>query len=167
MIYITLNLSITGIFKTAHHLLNNSNNGNIIRRHVNSFLQPRNVMYSYNCGSQVRHHHESVVAQLCPTLWDPMDCTLPGSSVHRIFQARILEWVAISFSRGSFGPRDRTQVSRIASRFFTIWATRESLKTLVMCQLMPCQLILSCPTEMPSLIFKSQCIYQIHHIPCI
>ena len=102
MIYITLNLSITGIFKTAHHLLNNSNNGNIIRRHVNSFLQPRNVMYSYNCGSQVRHHHESVVAQLCPTLWDPMDCCPPGSSVHGIFQARILEWVAMPSSRGIF-----------------------------------------------------------------
>ena len=46
-------------------------------------------MYSCNCGSQVRHHHESVVAQLCPTLCDPMDCSPPGSSVHRIFQARV------------------------------------------------------------------------------
>ena len=45
---------------------------------------------------------ESEVAQLCPTLCDPMDCSLPGSSVHGIFQARILEWVAISFSRGIF-----------------------------------------------------------------
>ena len=45
---------------------------------------------------------ESEVAQLCPTLYDPMDCSLPGSSVHGIFQARVLEWVAISFSRGSF-----------------------------------------------------------------
>ena len=43
----------------------------------------------------------SKVAQLCLTLWDPMDCSLPGSSVHGIFQARVLEWVAISFSRGS------------------------------------------------------------------
>ena len=41
---------------------------------------------------------ESEVAQLCPTLWDPMDCSLPGSSLHGIFQARTLEWVAISFS---------------------------------------------------------------------
>ena len=54
---------------------------------------------------------ESQVAQLCPTLCDPMDCSLPGSSVHGIFQARIMEWVAISFSRGSSQPRDRTQVS--------------------------------------------------------
>ena len=63
---------------------------------------------------------ESEVAQSCPTLWDPMDYSLPGSSVHGILQARILEWVAISFSRGSFQPRDRTQVSCIARRRFTI-----------------------------------------------
>ena len=70
---------------------------------------------------------ESVsVIQLCPTLCRPMDCSLPGSSVHRIFQARILEWVAISSSKGSFQPRDQTQVSCIAGRFFTNWATRET-----------------------------------------
>ena len=51
-----------------------------------------------------------------------MDCNLPGSSVHGIFQARILEWVAISFFRGSSRPRDRTQVSHIVGRLFTIWA---------------------------------------------
>ena len=54
-----------------------------------------------------------------------MDCCLLGSSIHNISQARILEWVAISFSRGSSQPRDRTQVSCIAGRCFTIWATRE------------------------------------------
>ena len=59
-------------------------------------------------------------AQLCPTLCDPMDCSLPGSSVHGILQASILEWVTISFSRGSSRSRDQTQVSRIAGRFFTI-----------------------------------------------
>ena len=53
-------------------------------------------------------------------------CMIPGSSVHGIFQARLLEWVAISFSRGSSQPRDQTQVSRIAGRGFTIWATREA-----------------------------------------
>ena len=63
---------------------------------------------------------ESEVAQLCPTLCDPMDCSLPGSSVHGIFQARILEWVAISFSRGSSRPRDRTRVFCIVGRHFTI-----------------------------------------------
>ena len=55
-----------------------------------------------------------------------MDCSPPGSSVHGIFQTRILECVAISFSRESSWPRDQTQVSCIAGRFFTIWATRET-----------------------------------------
>ena len=54
-----------------------------------------------------------------------MDCSLPGSSVHGIFQARILEWVAISFSRRSSWPRDWTWVSHIVGRCFTVWATRE------------------------------------------
>ena len=58
----------------------------------------------------------------CPTLWNPIDCSPPGSSVHGIIQARILEWVAIPFSRGSSWPRDRIQVSCIADRFFTVWA---------------------------------------------
>ena len=49
---------------------------------------------------------ESEVTQSCPTLCDPMDCNLPGSSVRGIFQARVLEWGAISFSRGSSQPRD-------------------------------------------------------------
>ena len=53
-----------------------------------------------------------------------MDWSLPGSSVHGIFQARILEWVAISFSRRSSQPRDWTQVSHIVGRRFTVWATR-------------------------------------------
>ena len=64
---------------------------------------------------------EVKVAQSCLTLWDPMDYT-----VHGILQARILEWVAFPFSRGSSQPRDRTQVSLIAGRFFTSWATREA-----------------------------------------
>ena len=62
------------------------------------------------------------------TLFDSMDCSPPGSSVHGILQARILEWAAISFSRGSFWSRDLTQFSHIASRSFTIWATRETLE---------------------------------------
>ena len=60
------------------------------------------------------------VVQSCPTLCDDMDLGWPGSSVHGIFQARILEWVATSFSNGSSQPRDRTRVSHIAGRFFTI-----------------------------------------------
>ena len=69
-----------------------------------------------------------LVTESCPTLCDPKDCSLSGSSVHRILQARILEWVAISFSRGSSRPRDRTCVSHIASGLFTDWATREALE---------------------------------------
>ena len=66
--------------------------------------------------------HKCSVIQSCLTLCNPMDCSPSGSSVHGILQARILEWVAISSSRGSSQPRDRTWVSRIADRFFTIWA---------------------------------------------
>ena len=65
-----------------------------------------------------------LVAQLCPTLCDPMDCSPPGSSVHGILQARILEWAAVS--RGSSRSRDRTQVSHVAGGFFTIWTTMEA-----------------------------------------
>ena len=62
------------------------------------------------------------VTQSFPTLCDPMDYT-----VHGILQARILEWVALPFSRGSSQPRDWTQVSHFAGGFFTIWVTREAL----------------------------------------
>ena len=68
---------------------------------------------------------ECEVAQSCPTLCDPVDCSLPRSSIHGIFQARVLEWVAISFSRGSSWPRDWTRVSHIVGRRLTVWATRE------------------------------------------
>ena len=57
---------------------------------------------------------------------DPTDCSPPGSSVHEILQAVILEWIATPFSRGSSEPRERTQVSYITGRLFTIWATREA-----------------------------------------
>ena len=60
------------------------------------------------------------VTQSCPTLCDPMDCSPPGSSVHGILQAGILESVAILFSRGSSLPRDQTRASCTADRFFTI-----------------------------------------------
>ena len=65
------------------------------------------------------------VAQSCPTLCNPMDCSLSGSSVRGIFQAIVPEWIAISFSSGSSQPRDRTWVSHIVDRRFTVWATRE------------------------------------------
>ena len=77
------------------------------------------VMYRYE---------KSEVAQSCLTLCDPLVCSLPGSPLHGIFQARILEWVAISFSRGSSRPRDQAQVSHIVDRWFTIWATSWTIK---------------------------------------
>ena len=60
-----------------------------------------------------------LVARSCPTLCDPLDCSLPGSSVHGILQARILDWVAVPSSRGSSQPRDQTWVSGIAGRLLT------------------------------------------------
>ena len=70
--------------------------------------------------------------EMCPTLWDPMGFSLTGSSVHGILQVRILEWVAILFSRGSSWPRDQTRVSCTAGRFLTVRATREA-KTSKLC----------------------------------
>ena len=69
----------------------------------------------------------SEVAQSCPTLNDPMDCSLPGSSIHGIFQARVLEWVAYLFSSRSSQLRNQTGVSCIAGGFFTDWAIMEAL----------------------------------------
>ena len=69
---------------------------------------------------------KALVAQSYLTLCSPMDWSLPGSSVHGILQARIMEWGAIPFSRGSFQSRDQTQVSCIAGGFFTVWGTRET-----------------------------------------
>ena len=69
---------------------------------------------------------EKEVTQSCLTLSDPMDCSLPGSSVRGIFQARVLEWIAISFSRGLSRPRNRTRVSHIVGRRFTVGAIREA-----------------------------------------
>ena len=66
-----------------------------------------------------------LVAQSCPTLCNPVDCSPPGSSIRGILQARILQWVAMPVSRGSSQSRDRTQVSHIAGGFFTNWATRK------------------------------------------
>ena len=68
-----------------------------------------------------------LAAQSCPTFCDPMECSPRGSSLHGILQARILEWVALLFSRKSYQTRDWTQDSCITDRFFTIWATRQVL----------------------------------------
>ena len=66
-----------------------------------------------------------LVPPLCLTLCNPVDYCPPGSSVHSIFQARILEWVAILFCRASSQPRDQTRVSHTAGRFFIVWATSD------------------------------------------
>ena len=92
---------------------------------TSNLLRNCQTVFQSNCPI-LHSDQERKVAQLCPTLCDPMDCSLPGFSVHGIFQARVLEWVAISFSRGSSRPRDRTQVSRIVGRHFTHWTTREA-----------------------------------------
>ena len=95
------------------------------RPHAGGWLKVLTFTFLQFCRLEVQWV-KVLVTKLCPTLLTPMDCSLPGSSVHGIFQARILEWVAISFSRGSYWPRVWTQVSCIAGRFFTIWATREA-----------------------------------------
>ena len=69
---------------------------------------------------------ESEVAQSCLTLCNPMDFSLPGSSIQGVFQARILEWVAISLSKWSSRPRDRTWVSHIAGRRFTVLILKDT-----------------------------------------
>ena len=83
-------------------------------------------LYMFICTS-IYVPSGSLAAKLCPTLCDPRDCSPPGSSVHGILQARVLEVVAFSFSRRSSQPSNRTQVSCIAGRFFTDRATREAL----------------------------------------
>ena len=79
---------------------------------IATWVSVRPSSYLYYCCC-------SLAAKLCTTLCSAIDCSPPGSSVHGIFQARILEWVAISFSRGSFQPRNQTHVSCLAGRFFT------------------------------------------------
>ena len=85
--------------------------------HVCTGLFLDSILFHWSLCSKVKVK----VTQSCLTLCDPMDNTVPA-----ILQARILEWVAFPVSRGSSQPRDRTQVSHIAGRFFTSWATREA-----------------------------------------
>ena len=78
------------------------------------------------------HRPEVSILKSLSRVWlcHTTDCSPPGSSVHGISHARILEWVAVSFSRGSSWPRDWIWVSCIAGRFFPVWGTRESLKSM-------------------------------------
>ena len=107
---------------------------------VQSYLETSNSTFSGKLHQPIhpKSESETEVAQ-SPQKWkwewsrmtlcDPMDCSLSGFSVHGIFQARVLKWIAISFSKGSSRPRNRTLVSRIAGRRFTVWATREAQKS--------------------------------------
>ena len=88
-----------------------------------------------------------LVTQLCPTLCNPVDCRPPGSSVHGASQVRILEWVAISFSRASSWPRDQTQISCIAGRLFTTWANQGSPIISTLMLLLIWQQVLACSPE--------------------
>ena len=83
---------------------------------------------SYIPADLAPHKKVKVKVKSLSRVWlcDTVDCSPPGSPVHGILQARVLEWVAISFSRGSSQPRDQTQVSCIAGRCFNLWATREA-----------------------------------------
>ena len=79
-------------------------------------VQAKNLLHMDVCAKSFSHGQ----------LWDPTDSSLPGSSVHGILQARILECVATSSSRGSSWPRIGTQVSHVAGRLFTMWVNRET-----------------------------------------
>ena len=71
-------------------------------------------------------HERVLVAQSCLTLWDPVDCSPPDSSIHGILQGGIPAWVAILFSRLSSQTRDQNWISYIVGQFFTLWATGEA-----------------------------------------
>ena len=90
------------------------------------FFKTRKAIINFKkCHSEKSSNYQVKSLSSVRLFATPMDCSLPGSSVHVIFQARVLEWVAISLSRGSSWPRDWTQVFRLAGRHFTVWATRE------------------------------------------
>ena len=93
---------------------------------VSSYFRPQyKFLWDFKGRNEVK-----VKTLSCVQLCKPIDCSLPGSSVHGIFQAIVLEWIAISFSRGSSQPRAQTRVSHIVDRPFTVWATREVCETL-------------------------------------
>ena len=85
------------------------------------------------CYTAKWFNYRGLVTKSCSTLGNPINSSLPGSSAHGILQTRILEWVVIRVSWGSSRPRGWTQVSHIAGRFFTIWATRASFIYRVFC----------------------------------
>ena len=108
MYTLCIHVCYSSVVPTAYRVLPSSQNAKIsIRKYSQPSVLPRFCIHRFNqCWRRRRE-----VAQSCPTLCGPIDCSPPESSVHGIFQARVLEWVAISFSRGSSRPRDQTQVS--------------------------------------------------------
>ena len=115
----------------------------LLVRHCQNTTLPSCISFSWS----------EVKSLSCVRLCDPKDCSLPGSSVHGIFQVVVLEWIAISFSRGSSQPRDRTRVFRIVDRRFTIWATRGVHHLPYNCY------------ESPSIVLRALCLS--HLIPWI
>ena len=91
-----------------------------LSRHYSQAIRSDKVLLHKATISGEKSECQSLVLTPCLTLFDPMNCSLPVSSVHEILQARILEWVAIPFFRGSSQPRDRIWASCITSRFFTL-----------------------------------------------
>ena len=102
--------------------LKNHHQVNIYETHGNQKSKTYNKHKKLKIKEHKHKTREVKVTTSCPTLHNSMDYTVYG-----ILQARILEWLAFPFSRGSFQPRDRTQVSCIAGRFFTSWATGKAL----------------------------------------
>ena len=99
-------------------------------KNINCLCFPLSFFYvCVQLWGKVSTQVKVLVAQFCLILCNPMDCRSSGSSVHGILQPRILQWVAIPFSRGSPQPKDQSQDSCIAGKIFTVWATREALST--------------------------------------
>ena len=121
-------VTVHGVKKSQTWLSNWAIN---MKDHWSQIIITKIIMKFWNI---FENYQESVsVTQSNPTFCSPMDCSLPGSSVQRILQARILEWAAIPFSRESSQPKDWTWISSIAGRFFTVWATREAIWELPKC----------------------------------
>ena len=127
---------------------------------VISLCQVHKTHETYFLAGRTRHSEWKSLSHI--RLWESMDCSPPGSSVHGILQARILEWVFISISRGSSQPRDQTWVSCIAGRFFTVWAIRVSMtppKFQLSCCFGTSAMVLTHSTEPSSLNFFHQASY--------
>ena len=141
--FVVVDTPLLGIFFTGESLYMTKQQGelNFLLRnlHVTELLKSNFGFHTFQTLAVLSFPHTAqdqcwgictyvyvLLTQSCPTLCDPMDGSLPGSSIHEISQARILEWVAIPFSRGSSRPRNWTHISYIAGRYFTVWATREA-----------------------------------------